>query len=298
MSWHDLLAEDKRIHSSSSDEDEDDQFVFNDHGETPADDEEFVGDDDEDLEEEGDDGSEKHSSVIDIGDDTEDEYVGDSDGVVVIDDDSDDSNGIDDIEILSNAEEADSGGDGDEAGNEAVRAKMYDMEWSFLVLDEVQEARAPSSFRFQHVPRLPHNADHTLGMTATPFWNRPVDLLNFLRACGLDTSEPLEVDIPRPEKPLSATAAKRVREEYGDCHEICRNLLHFWHAVEYERQTIQRAVKALPSTHKTAAKAPTDAWDVLFPEGSSAAAKPLQKKWAVYIEWLKLVTAVLLALAG
>lgn len=307
MSWHDLLAENNRNDHSAHDDDDDD-FVIDDDDESRDDDDEFFVDDDESSDdeetddgnedEETDDESENHNSVCGI-EGSEDE--GDSDHMTSTeDDDSDASNDIDDIEILSNvgAESHPSASDDDEGDFDVVRVKIYEMEWSFLVLDEIQEAREPASVRFQHVRRLPRNADHTLGMTATPFWNRPVDLLNLLRACGLDTSEPLGVDIPRPVKPLAVVAAGKIKERYGDCHGDYHELLHFSHALEYERQTIQRAVKALPTTHKTAAKAPTDAWDVLFPNGSSAAAKPLQKKWAVYIEWLRWVTVVLLATAG
>lgn len=193
--------------------------------------------------------------------------------------------------------EEDSSDDGEheDQTKNAHKKFFFDTEWGFLVLDEVQEAREPKTQRFHNAKRLPPMADHTLAMTATPLWNKPVDLLNILRVSGLDTSKsfPGWKEVPSPAKGISPS----VEKDYDGCNRSYQRLAQFCQVLDWERQAIQRALKALPSDHSEATEAPLEDWNVLFPNECPEIAKPLQKKWNEYTQWNIWITVVVLDMA-
>lgn len=172
---------------------------------------------------------------------------------------------------------------------------LFETEWGFLVLDEVQEAREPNTKRFYQAKRLPPMADHTLAMTATPLWNKPVDLLNILRVSGMDTSKsfPGWKEVPPPVKQFNGN----IERDYEDCNRSYRRLAHFCLVLDGERRAIQQALKTLPSTHKDATENPLEDWNVLFPTECPEKAKPLKKKWDEYTQWNTWATVVVLDMA-
>lgn len=193
-------------------------------------------------------------------------------------------------ELDRNSDSADDQSDGQHYGAK----HFFNTEWGLVVLDEVQEAREPKTKRFQSAKKLAPLADQTLAMTATPMWNKPLDLLNILRVSGISTSRGLP-----GWKAISARKDinKKIQNEYDDCHHDYRDFAQFVQTLDNERAEIQRALKILPSTHVRAAEHPLEDWDILFPDGCPEDAKPLKEKWDSYTSWITYATVVVLDMA-